>query len=292
MAGNRCGYVVGPEPAVRELRKIGMHSFYSTPTASQVAAERVLGRSGDAWIAAAREQYKATGARVAARLGRAGALGSTFSVLRRRHVLDRPGSAVSGALRGAAPLSRPRPELRPTTDPREALLHRRPARRHRPRRRGAGAAARNEAPAARAALPAKPPRQRSGDQAGGPEAQLDPRLRRPGADPRQRRRSLSDGKAAVARSGPTTPSTRRRSGWRGGARRRRASQDDVPGFGGTGRGGLRAAAGRQDPLHHWKIATRRASASRRSGVRSPPSRSRPRPREEPARQGVRVAAAG
>ncbi len=46
MAGNRCGYVVGPEPAVRELRKIGMHSFYSTPTASQVAALRVLGLPG------------------------------------------------------------------------------------------------------------------------------------------------------------------------------------------------------------------------------------------------------
>src|SRR6202140_4348163 len=28
MAGNRCGYVVGPAAAVGELRKIGMHSFY------------------------------------------------------------------------------------------------------------------------------------------------------------------------------------------------------------------------------------------------------------------------
>jgi aspartate/methionine/tyrosine aminotransferase len=91
MAGNRCGYVVGPEPAVRELRKIGMHSFYSTPTASQVAAQRVLSRSGDAWIAAAREQYKATGSRVAARLGLPAPLGSTFLFFDVAHVLDETG---------------------------------------------------------------------------------------------------------------------------------------------------------------------------------------------------------
>jgi len=91
MAGNRCGYVVGPEPAVRELRKIGMHSFYSTPTASQVAAQRVLTGPGDAWIAAAREQYKATGARVAARLGLPAPLGSTFLFFDVAHVLDETG---------------------------------------------------------------------------------------------------------------------------------------------------------------------------------------------------------
>ena len=91
MAGNRCGYVVGPEPAVRELRKIGMHSFYSTPTASQVAALRVLSGAGDAWIAAAREQYKATGARVAARLGLPAPLGSTFLFFDVAHVLDETG---------------------------------------------------------------------------------------------------------------------------------------------------------------------------------------------------------
>jgi aspartate/methionine/tyrosine aminotransferase len=78
MAGNRCGYVVGPREAVRELRKIGMHSFYSTPTASQIAARKVLEGPGDAWIAQAREQYRATGARVAARLGLPAPLGSTF----------------------------------------------------------------------------------------------------------------------------------------------------------------------------------------------------------------------
>jgi N-succinyldiaminopimelate aminotransferase len=78
MAGNRCGYVVGPVEAVRELRKIGMHSFYSTPTAAQIAAVRVLEGPGDAWIARAREQYRATGERAAARLGLPAPEGSTF----------------------------------------------------------------------------------------------------------------------------------------------------------------------------------------------------------------------
>jgi aspartate/methionine/tyrosine aminotransferase len=91
MAGNRCGYVVGPAAAVRELRKIGMHSFYSTPTASQIAARRVLEGPGDAWVAQAREQYQATGARVAARLGLPAPLGSTFFFFDVAHVLDESG---------------------------------------------------------------------------------------------------------------------------------------------------------------------------------------------------------
>lgn len=78
MAGNRCGYIVGPAEAVVELRKIGMHSFYSTPTAAQIAALRVLEGPGDAWIARAREQYRETGRRVAERLGLEAPLGSTF----------------------------------------------------------------------------------------------------------------------------------------------------------------------------------------------------------------------
>ena len=78
MAGNRCGYVIGPAAAVAELRKIGLHSFYSTPTAAQIAAVRVLGSVGDAWVTRAREQYIATGTRAAARLGLAAPQGSTF----------------------------------------------------------------------------------------------------------------------------------------------------------------------------------------------------------------------
>jgi N-succinyldiaminopimelate aminotransferase len=78
MAGNRCGYVVGPAEAVAQLRKVGLHSFYSTPTAAQIAALRVMNGLGDAWIARAREQYLETGRKVAERLGLEAPLGSTF----------------------------------------------------------------------------------------------------------------------------------------------------------------------------------------------------------------------
>jgi N-succinyldiaminopimelate aminotransferase len=96
MAGNRCGYVVAPVEAVRELRKIGLHSFYSTPTASQIAALRVMGGPGDAWVARAREQYRATGAKVAARLGLPAPLGSTFLFFDVAPFLD--GSGLGGFL--------------------------------------------------------------------------------------------------------------------------------------------------------------------------------------------------
>jgi N-succinyldiaminopimelate aminotransferase len=93
MAGNRCGYVIGPAAAVAELRKIGTHSFYSTPTASQLAALRVLGPVGDEWVARAREQYVATGARAAARLGLAAPQGSTFLFFDVADHLDETGLA-------------------------------------------------------------------------------------------------------------------------------------------------------------------------------------------------------
>lgn len=91
MAGNRCGYVIGPAEAVAELRKIGLHSFYSTPTASQIAALRVLGEVGDAWIARAREEYTAVGSRVAARLGLEPPEGSTFLFMDVAEHLDERG---------------------------------------------------------------------------------------------------------------------------------------------------------------------------------------------------------
>ena len=42
MAGNRCGYVVGPKSVMPELGKVGTHTYYSTPTASQHASIRAL----------------------------------------------------------------------------------------------------------------------------------------------------------------------------------------------------------------------------------------------------------
>jgi aspartate/methionine/tyrosine aminotransferase len=78
MAGNRCGYVVGPAGAMPELRKVGLHSFYSTPTAAQIAAVKVLAGAGQPWLEQARELYRRTGARAAARLGLTPPAGSTF----------------------------------------------------------------------------------------------------------------------------------------------------------------------------------------------------------------------
>jgi N-succinyldiaminopimelate aminotransferase len=96
MAGNRCGHIVGPAPAMKELRKIGTHSFYSTPTASQIAALRVLDGPGAAWIEQAREQYRAVGNRAAERLGLEPPQGSTFLFLDVADRLD--GRGLSGFL--------------------------------------------------------------------------------------------------------------------------------------------------------------------------------------------------
>jgi aspartate/methionine/tyrosine aminotransferase len=93
MAGNRCGYVVGPAGAMPELRKIGLHSFYSTPTASQIAAVKVLEGRGQSWIERAREQYRRTGERAAARLGLPAPRGSTFLFLDVAERLDGRGLA-------------------------------------------------------------------------------------------------------------------------------------------------------------------------------------------------------
>lgn len=78
MAGNRCGYIVGPRQVMGELRKVATHTFYSTPTAAQIAATRAMAGPGEAWLAAARGQYAATGRRAAARLGLPAPDGSTF----------------------------------------------------------------------------------------------------------------------------------------------------------------------------------------------------------------------
>jgi len=78
MAGNRCGYIVGPQPIMSELRKVSTHTFYATPTAAQLAAVAALNGPGDAWSAAARELYRDTGGRAARRLGLPAPEGSTF----------------------------------------------------------------------------------------------------------------------------------------------------------------------------------------------------------------------
>jgi len=78
VAGNRCGYVVGPREVMVELRKVSTHTFYSTPTAAQLAAVAALRGPGEAWTRDAARQYAATGRRAAERLGVPPPEGSTF----------------------------------------------------------------------------------------------------------------------------------------------------------------------------------------------------------------------
>jgi N-succinyldiaminopimelate aminotransferase len=91
MAGNRCGYVVGPAESIEQLRKVSIHTFYSTPTASQVVALRALQGAADQWLSDAREQYRRLGVAAAQRLGVAAPQGSTFLFLDVEDRLDARG---------------------------------------------------------------------------------------------------------------------------------------------------------------------------------------------------------
>ncbi len=81
MAGNRCGYVVGPEDRLGQVRKVATHTFYATPTAAQIAARRALEGPGDRWVAEALPLYRDLGYQVAERLGTEPPGGSTFLFL-------------------------------------------------------------------------------------------------------------------------------------------------------------------------------------------------------------------
>jgi aspartate/methionine/tyrosine aminotransferase len=82
MAGNRCGYLIGPtDPTVMlEVRKVSTHSTYAAATASQLAAVQVLERGGE-WLAQARASYQATSRAAAALLGLPAPAGGTFLFL-------------------------------------------------------------------------------------------------------------------------------------------------------------------------------------------------------------------
>ncbi len=90
MAGNRVGYLVGPEPLIAEARKIGTHSFYNAPTAGQLAALRAL-EGGGAWQAEARRSYRQVGEAAAKALGLSEPEGSTFFFIDVRERLDERG---------------------------------------------------------------------------------------------------------------------------------------------------------------------------------------------------------
>ena len=91
MAGNRCGYVIGPADAMQQVGKVSTHTFYSTPTASQLAGLRALQGGADEWVKAACSQYRETGRRTAERLGVAPPQGSTFLFVDVADALDDSG---------------------------------------------------------------------------------------------------------------------------------------------------------------------------------------------------------
>jgi len=78
MAGNRCGYLIGPgQDQMNMLRRASTHHFFCAPQASQIAAARVL-EGGDEWLAQARVQYQQAGDAAADALGVARPQGGTF----------------------------------------------------------------------------------------------------------------------------------------------------------------------------------------------------------------------
>ncbi len=81
MAGNRCGYVVGPNASImRSVRKATVHHFYSACTASQLAAAKVL-VAGSSWLDSAVRSYRGAGYAAADRLGVERPQGGTFLFL-------------------------------------------------------------------------------------------------------------------------------------------------------------------------------------------------------------------
>ena len=78
MSGNRCGYVIGPEAAMAGVRKVGVHTYYSVPTASQIVGARALQGHADVWLAHAKQRYQEVGIAAADRLGLQHPEGGTF----------------------------------------------------------------------------------------------------------------------------------------------------------------------------------------------------------------------
>jgi N-succinyldiaminopimelate aminotransferase len=91
MAGNRTGYLIGPPEAIAQAGKIATHTFYSAPTAGQVAGLRAL-RDGRAWVDHARRCYLAAGEAAAAGLGIPAPQGSTFLFVDAEPALDERGT--------------------------------------------------------------------------------------------------------------------------------------------------------------------------------------------------------
>ncbi|MBY0401047.1 pyridoxal phosphate-dependent aminotransferase, partial [Myxococcota bacterium] len=90
MAGQRIGYLAGPEPIVANARKIATHVYYHAPVVGQHTARIALERGAD-WLAANREADCAVGREVARLLDLPEPEGGTFLFLDVRTRLDERG---------------------------------------------------------------------------------------------------------------------------------------------------------------------------------------------------------
>ena len=137
MAGNRCGYVVGPTTHMAELRKVGTHTFYAAPTASQLAVCNLLEHPRSlARLARARARELRRDGPLRRRAARRLTAGRQHVPLRRRRALSRCARApgIPARLRRARRVRGARPELRALSDARAGVLHRGAARRDAARR--------------------------------------------------------------------------------------------------------------------------------------------------------------
>ncbi|MDT8438730.1 MAG: pyridoxal phosphate-dependent aminotransferase [Wenzhouxiangellaceae bacterium] len=114
MAGNRCGYLVGPVAAIEAIQRIMTNINYSACSASQRAAFNALGGPGLDWADAARAQYAELGREAAAMLGLPAPRGSTFLFPDVAEVLDERGlDGFLGDLAEAGVLVAPGPSFGP-----------------------------------------------------------------------------------------------------------------------------------------------------------------------------------
>jgi N-succinyldiaminopimelate aminotransferase len=114
MAGNRCGYLVGPDEAMGAIKPIVTNINYSACSASQLAALNALNGDADDWVANAREKYAQLGRHAAEALGLPAPKGSTFLFPDVSHALDDRGlDGFLGDLAEAGVLVAPGPSFGP-----------------------------------------------------------------------------------------------------------------------------------------------------------------------------------
>jgi len=114
MAGNRCGYLTGPDEAIDAVKRIMTNINYSACSASQLAALNALNGAADEWVANARQKYAQLGREAAEALGLPAPKGSTFLFPDVSNALDERGlDGFLGDLAEAGVLVAPGPSFGP-----------------------------------------------------------------------------------------------------------------------------------------------------------------------------------